>query len=281
MTDSIRPKLGLALGGGGLLGIAHIGVLKALNLAGIKPDIVTGTSMGGIVGAAYASGMDIGELETEVLQLSSLLRLIPMFDIATKLSGFVSGRRVSAYLERVIGNSDFAQLKIPLTLVATDLKTGREAHLNSGPVIDAVRATISIPGVFEPVVRGEMRLVDGGMMNNVPADVARQMGADIVIAVDVMPNFVSEAFRPTLLTPRYGAIVPDLTQTGLIMIAAMADLKLASDPPDMLIRPKIVDGVDFARGFKHMSRIIDSGEKATLLQLDQIRDLLNGQSKRP
>lgn len=269
-----RPKLGLALGGGGLLGIAHIGVLKALNLAGIKPDYITGTSMGGIVASAYAAGVDLGELETHVLELSTLRKLVPLFDRGRALSGLVAGRRISGYLRSIIGDLDFADLQLPTTLVSVDLKTGQEVHMNSGPVIDAVRSTISIPGVFEPVPRGPHRLIDGGLMNNVPVDVVREMGADVVLAVDVMPSFIDSAIRPKLITPKFGAVAPDLMQTGLIMIAAMTDLKFKVSPPDVVVRPKIVKGVTFASGFQHMSRIIDSGEREALAQLDEIRAII-------
>ena len=271
---TFRPKLGLALGGGGLLGIAHVGVLQLLNLAGIKPDYIAGTSMGGIIGAAYAAGTDPGELETEILRVLTLGELPKLLDAGLKLAGLISGKRVHRYLINFIGDITFDQLQTPLTLVATDLISGLEVQLQSGSVVDAVRATISIPGVFEPMEIPPYRLVDGGIVNSVPADVVRAMGADIVLAVDVMPYFIDPAQRPRLFSPTFGAVAPDLIQTGLITIASMTELNFKLSPPDLLIRPKPPQGVTFATGFKHASKIITNGFNATEAVLPQLKKLI-------
>ena len=159
-------------------------------------------------------------------------------------------------------------------LVATDLISGQEVQLQTGSVADAVRATISIPGVFEPMEIPPYRLVDGGVVNSVPADAVRAMGADVVLAVDVMPTFSDPARRPRLFSPAFGAIAPDLVQTGLITIAAMTELKLKLLPPDLLIRPMPPHGVTFATGFQHASKIIANGFTAMELALPQLREHL-------
>ncbi|HSN75356.1 MAG TPA: patatin-like phospholipase family protein, partial [Anaerolineae bacterium] len=200
---SHSPVLGIALGGGGARGFAHIGVLKVLQHAGIFPRLVAGTSMGGIVGAMYARGMSAEQMEAAVRQAVRGRRdMIRAVDLRLTQTGFVRGARIYDYIAKVIGpETRFSDLRRPLAMVAVDLNTGREVVLDSGRVADAVRATISVPGVFLPVEIGNLRLVDGGMLNNLPVDVVRRMGAEAVIAVDVLPNFHAN-------TPGLPSVVP-------------------------------------------------------------------------
>ncbi len=269
-----RPKIGLALGGGGLRGLAHIGVLRELIVAGIPIDYIAGTSMGGLVAAVYASGMDIGDFETEILRISNFSQLVRFLDFSTPLTGLMSGRRTQRYFRNTLGELTFDQCETPLVLVAVDLHTGQEVHLQEGSVIDAMRATMSVPGVFEAVELDGQRLVDGGIVNNVPADVVRKMGADIVIAVDVNPAFDDEALRPKFAPPRFASIAADVWQTGLISLGEMTRLRFALNPPDLLLRPPIPEGVSVFTGFTLIEQTIDSGEQGMELLLPDLLVLL-------
>jgi NTE family protein len=179
-------KIGYALGGGGARGLSHIGVMKVLEEYGIQPDVIAGTSIGALVGALYASGLRAGDIE-RAMRLD-LKRLAMLADVTWSLSGLVKGKRVTAALESFLGNLNFTDLKIPFACVATDIIHGQEITIRSGPVITAVRASISVPGLFTPVkVRGRY-LVDGGLVNMVPVSTCRNMGAEYVVGVNVIPD---------------------------------------------------------------------------------------------
>jgi len=183
---SDKARIGYALGGGGARGLAHIGVMKVLEEHGIYPDVIAGTSMGALVGALYASGLRAGDIE-RALRLD-LRRLAMLADVTWSLSGLVKGKRVTAALESFLGDLTFADLKIPFACVATDIVNGHQIIMRSGPVITAVRASISVPGLFTPVkVRGRY-LVDGGLVNMVPVSTCRDMGAEYVVGVNVIPD---------------------------------------------------------------------------------------------
>jgi NTE family protein len=186
-TDySDRAKIGYALGGGGARGLSHIGVMKVLEEHGIYPDVIAGTSMGALVGALYASGLRAGDIE-RALRLD-LRRLAMLADVRLSLSGLVQGKRVTSALKSFLGDLDFSDLKIPFACVATDIVSGQQVVMRTGPVISAVRASISVPGLFTPVkVRGRY-LVDGGLVNMVPVSTCRDMGAEYVVGVNVIPD---------------------------------------------------------------------------------------------
>lgn len=183
MADGGR-KLGLALGSGGARGLAHVGVVKCLLEHGVAPAAIAGTSMGAIVGAALAAGtfdrlcgtlssLDMGEAASLFL------------DFSFSKSGIVKGRRVMEFLSSVIPDTTFDKLEIPFAAVATDVATGEAVAMTRGRVLTAVRASISIPGVFTPVRRGALMLVDGGLSSPVPVGAARALGAGGVLAVNV------------------------------------------------------------------------------------------------
>jgi NTE family protein len=186
-TDfSDRAKIGYALGGGGARGLSHIGVMKVLEEHGIYPDVIAGTSIGALVGALYASGLRAGDIE-RALRLD-LRRLAMLADVRLSLSGLVQGKRVASALESFLGDLHFEDLKIPFACLATDIVNGQEVVLRTGPVISAVRASISVPGLFTPVkVRGRY-LVDGGLVNMVPVSTCRDLGAEYVVGVNVIPD---------------------------------------------------------------------------------------------
>jgi NTE family protein len=182
-----RPKVGLALGGGYARGLAHIGVLEVLEREGIPIDIVAGTSMGALVGALYTREKDAAMIKRQATQLD-WVSLAALIDPAVPKSGLITGKRITKLLRRFMGDVNFEELDIPLACVATDIISGEEIVIKEGSVLEAVRASISIPVIFTVVKKDGRFLVDGGLVNNVPVSVARQMGADYVIAVDVTPN---------------------------------------------------------------------------------------------
>lgn len=178
---SERPLVALALGSGGSRGFAHIGVIKALEAAGIKPDIVAGTSSGAIVAALYASGLSGVELERMAIELDENA----LIDFALFGQGWVRGEALQEFVNRTIGNLPIERLAKPFAVVATDAKSGRMVVFNRGDTGLAVRASSSVPNLFIPPVIGGVAYLDGGLTSPVPVSVARAMGADFVIAVDI------------------------------------------------------------------------------------------------
>lgn len=275
------PRLGLVLGGGGARGLAHIGVMRVFQREQIPVDLIAGTSMGGLVGALYAAGVPITTVQEEVGRLSKLTEQIKLVDVNISSAGLsVGGRRIYNFMADLLGEDlTFADLRLPLSMVSVDIRTGREVTLQGGLVIDAVRATISVPGIFQPVDLGDYRLVDGGVLDNVPVDVARTMGATRTIAVDVLPSFsrnmpgmapvetgLQLPFAPLSLNEVYNVI--------MIMIAALTDSRLREYPPDLLIRPEIPASITLMSGFGRTTEIIAAGEVAAEEALPAIRALL-------
>lgn len=160
-------KVGLALGGGSARGLAHIGVLKVLEKGKIPIDMIAGTSAGALIGALYARGSSAGEIKKMVTGMS-LIDRARMIDLALPKTGLITGERIKKILKELIGEADFSDLKIPFACVATDIVTGEEVVMNHGSVVEAVRASISIPAVFTLVKREGKFLVDGGLVNPVP-----------------------------------------------------------------------------------------------------------------
>jgi len=187
VTEPRNLRIGYALGGGGARGLSHIGVLKVLEAEGIRPDVIAGTSIGALVGALYASGLTPDDLERLALSLNR--RQLTMFlDLTFPFSGLIQGKRVTSAVESLVGKMVFADLKVPLACVATDLNTGKAVVIRKGSVAEAVRASIAIPGIMTPALFGNRWLVDGGIVSEVPAGVCRRMGADYVIGVNVIPD---------------------------------------------------------------------------------------------
>lgn len=191
-------KIGLALGSGAVRGWAHMGVIQAMEELGVPIHLVAGTSMGSLVGAFHVTG------KLEVLRnLSHELdwrQALYFFDVTLPKSGLIDGQKIKEFIDRSVGDIKIEELESPFRAVATDLVTGREVVIDKGDIIEAVRASISVPGIFTPVRLGEMLLVDGGLVNPVPVSVARAMGADIVIAVDLNHD-IQEKRRHIRLTP--------------------------------------------------------------------------------
>jgi NTE family protein len=272
-----RPVVGLALGGGGARGIPHLGVLRTLERAGIPIDLVAGTSIGALLGGVYAAGYSAEVMCEEALRLGKMRHLAGFVDWWPSLSG-QSGRPVMEYLQTHIGpNRSFSELNIPFAVMAVDLHRGEVVALREGYVVEAQRASMSVPGVFKPVEIMGRRLIDGGVLNNVPADVARQMGADVVIAVDVMPKVGAGLAQSTAQEMSDGGgwlaftpMVTDLWETLVVVMAQNTAKILAQAKPEVVIRPTIPDSVSLFVGFHRVAELIAVGEEATTAVLPQI-----------
>jgi NTE family protein len=193
-TEDPAPiRLGLALGGGAVRGAAHIGVLDVLDRAGLKPAVLTGTSAGALVGALYAAGT----APAEISKLAHTLRWARLVRPARTRKALFDTARLGAFLDEVLGGRDFDALDLPFAAVACELTTGGRVVMRDGPVSSAVLASAAIPGVFPPVERGDDLLVDGSVVDIVPAGLARSLGADVVVGVDVSGPLPRR--RPTTL----------------------------------------------------------------------------------
>jgi len=195
MTKKGRPKIGLALGSGGARGLAHIGVIKALKENNIVIDFIAGSSIGAMIGGFYASGLDIKEIEEIALSTNWHRVFSLLFDPRLK-QGLIGGEKLKTFIEDCISGKRFEDCKIPFAAVATDLKTGEIVILDKGEMASAIRASISIPLVFKPVEIEGRVLADGGLSAPVPVEIVRNMGADIVIAVNLNKHYYSEKWKP-------------------------------------------------------------------------------------
>jgi NTE family protein len=275
-----RKTLGLALSGGGARGIAHIGVLKALEKADIKIDFLSGTSMGGLVAAAYASGLSATEIEEISKEYGKLRNLWRLADPTLPRQSVFQGKRLQAFFEETLKVESFEELCIPLTLVAVDLNSGQEVHFKNGSVAQAVRATVAVPGLLAPVEEEGQCLVDGGLLNNLPSDVVREMGADVVLAVDVFAGSDGDASYWQLLAEKkligntVGGLVRILGDSLNLVIYHQSMRKLQDSPPDFLIRPKIPINVNVFMGYDKAGDLIREGVDATLPILDDLRAAL-------
>lgn len=273
--------LGLALGGGGARGYAHIGVLKVFEKENIPIDCISGTSFGGIIAACYALGLSSHDLENIALKLSDLRELIKLLDPSPLRRGFLEGERVHKYLRSLIGTSTtFSDLKIPLQVNAVNILDGQEVTISSGNVVDAVMATCSFPGLFPPAKIDDMLLVDGGVLNNVPISQLYAMHADIKIGVDVQVDpmvdetwiDVSNKLQWPLSFPEY---LIDFYRTELIMVAHVTRANFQKFPADILIRPNLPQEVSMFLGFPKAAEGIQAGEIEAKKYLSSIFTLLN------
>ncbi len=258
-----RPKIGLTLGSGGARGIAHIGVLKVLEKYNIPIDYIAGASSGAFVGAYYSLNREISGIEKIFLDLTKK-KVLSFMDPINPKKALIAGNKIKQEIYKILENKSFNDLKIPLTIVATDLENGKEVHIKKGSLADAVRASIGIPGIFYPVRLNDKWLVDGGLINATPVDVAKEMGADFVIAVDLtMGNNVN--FKdPTIV----GALI----QSFDIMRTELTKLKIQSVKDLVLIQPIVDDRneIDSLR-FYEAKRFIKAGEEAAEKAIPEIK----------
>ena len=305
MTASGRQKVGLVFGGGGAKGAAEVGVLKVIEEAGIPIDYVAGTSIGAVVGGLYAAGYSAAELDT-LFSSQQWLSLLtdrnselamqpyvvrdgvtyifgfPVFQSGESILGVVSGNKIVQLIDSLASErsaTTFDCLQRPFCCVAADLKTVSEVVIDDGSVAQAVRASMAIPGIFKPVRRGEQLLIDGGVMNNLPVDVVRQMGADIVIAIDLQQNV------PERRLPADNDALGYLELLGIPMLTGIVNW--ATNRPDqqkywenvksadIVIRPDLPDYDASNFGNENARRMITIGERDARRQWDKLQSLLN------
>ncbi len=299
----MKPKIGLALGTGGARGWCHIGAIKALEGAGIKPDIICGASMGALVGASYVSGA-LDRLE-EFARAITRVGMTRLLDINPSSGGLIEGRLVSEQLRNLGYATDFANVDRPFIVVASDLFEASEIWLRTGNLVDAVRASTAIPGIFAPVRLNDRWLMDGGMTNPVPVSACRALGADIVIAID--PNSKLHAYRhrfrhakpadispetagmiqaaPTMLQPYLQSLLNHNTSKpkGLgyfTVLSAAIDLmtdqirrsRFAGDPPHLIVTPDLSHHTILE--FDRADEAIEEGYRAMSGQIEELTDLL-------
>lgn len=185
---SKRKKVGLALSGGAVLGIAHVGAIKVLEENNIPIDLVAGTSAGSLAGAFLAAGIS----SAQMFEMVKSMTWGKISKLTIPKMGLLNSKLLERFIDSVLGRIDIHELKKPFSAVAVDLTTGKQVILRDGAVSEAVRASCAIPGVFTPVIRGKQVLVDGGVLNFLPTELLRQMGADYIIAVKIMPSVVSK-----------------------------------------------------------------------------------------
>ena len=300
----MKPLIGLALGSGVARGWAHIGVLRALEQAGLKPDIIAGTSIGALIGGTYLGGR-LPELEAWARQLNRL-KLSRMFDFQLRGSGVIAGRRILQALHSDVLSLEISDLPTPFVCVATDLASGHEVWLRDGRLIDALRASYAVPGLFPPVEIDGRWLIDGALANPVPVSVCRAMGAHITIAVNLNgeafgespaddgvdiaeglaedeqiangPNgnsrhasrlqFVRQFFRRRNGEPSVFAV---MARSLYIVQDRIARSRLAGDPPDAAIFPRLghIGILEFHRAHE----CISAGETAARALVPRIREL--------
>ena len=254
-TAPAPVKVGIALGGGAAKGFAHIGVIKMLEANGIVPVVVSGTSAGSVVGALYASGMDAYAMQEKAFALDeSRIRDVSLFS-----GGVVKGQKLQDYVNELVDGRTLEKMRKPLAVVATRLSDGERTVFVRGNTGQAVRASSSIPGVFQAVAIGDAHYVDGGVVSPVPVDAARQLGADFVVAVDIGSKAQGIASTTSMLG--------NVNQSIKIMGAKLAAQELAR--ADIVIRPEVNDigPADFAQ----KNRAILAGERAAQAALPQIK----------
>lgn len=250
-----RRKIGLALGGGGARGIAHLGVCERLAALGVPLHCIAGTSIGAIAGALAASGNTAKAIEW---CSEPDWKKFPGLMLETRLTAkaISSGVRIEKFIAKMVGATRFEDLSVPLGVVAADLNTGEPVVMKSGDLISAVRASMSIPGVFLPVERDGRVLVDGQIVNPVPVNVCREMGADVVIAVDINPPNDPADARPLEKLN----IIDIIAGTLVILNSELTRRAFADAAPDVLVRPA-VKGI-MALDFRRADRIVEIGRRA-------------------
>jgi NTE family protein len=302
-----RPVIGLALGGGAARGFAHIGIVRTLIAHGIAPNVVVGTSIGAVVGGAYAAGhLDRLEDWARSLQPRNILGYL---DIRLNGSGLIGGDKLATELEAAIGKTLIEDLPVKFATVATEVRTGHEIWLTHGRMVHAMRASYALPGIFSPVLVGDRWLVDGALVNPVPVSAARALGAEIVIAANLSSDVfthsttvyshgapadaleaVTEAAPPKrglgrLFSPERtvkreffgGGGRPGISSVMVDAFNIMQDritrARLAGDPPDLLISPRVgqIGWFDFHRA----DDLIAFGARAAERAIDSIQEAIH------
>ena len=253
-----RKKVGLVLSAGAARGFAHIGVIKALKENDIPIDIITGTSMGALIGGIYATGTDIDYIE----QYARNVSMSKILDFSIKDGGFLRGKKVEDLLRIVTGNKSIEQLDMPFSCAAINLRTGQVKDFDQGGLYEAIRASISMPGVFAPyMIEGET-YIDGGPLSRMPIKKAKELGAEITIAVDV-------SWRGQDMEIPGNAIG---VLRNALSFATWAISREQEKEADILITPDVLKANPF--NAKECGFCIEEGEKATRAMIDDIKKLL-------
>lgn len=258
-------KLGIALGGGGAKGFAHIGVLKTLSKAGYDFDVVTGTSIGALVGAVYAaSNLDkLEEITSKFKNLDIPFLLTPTIS----KQGLFSGKKIETLLKEVVNQSRIEDLPKTFAAVCVDLNKPEIITIHSGELVKAVRASIAIPGIFTPVINGNQMLVDGGVLEPVPIEAAKMLGAEFIVAVDLLSK------SSNMKKNTESNLVDIIQKTSITTQQCLTSFRMKFSPPNILIEPEV--GNIGVLDFKNGSKIVKEGEKAAKKVLPQLAELLN------
>ena len=258
VTPPRKVKIALALGGGAARGFAHIGVIKALESQGIVPDIVVGTSAGSVVGAMYAAGHNGFALQKMAMDMDEAMITDWALPLFGKSSGVLKGEALQNYVNKVIGNRAMEKLKIPFGAVATDLRNGQPILFVRGNTGQAVRASSSVPGVFQPVTIGNRTFVDGGLVAPVPVKYAREMGGEFIIAVNISTQTDTQATQSSLDV---------IMQTFSIMGQRLNHFELKE--ADVVIQPRL--GTMKSQDFASRNEAILAGEQAAFAVMNQLK----------
>lgn len=254
-------KLALVLGGGGARGFAHVGVIRELEAEKIPIDLIVGVSVGSLVGSLYADSGDSFDLEWKAFQIEKKdIFDLSLFNIQRSLA---KGEALRQYLDRHLKSRNIEDLKIPLAVVAVDLKTGSRVVFTRGPLKEAVRASTALPGVFEPMPWGEKLLVDGGVLGNLPPEVAEDLGADVIVGVNIAKE------RSEFKTEPPGPLAVILESIGI-----MGDelIRLNRSRFDVLIEPEV--GAVGLMDFDRKRELMEAGRQAARKEIPNIRALL-------
>lgn len=252
-----RPKVGLALGSGGARGFAHLGVIKVLKDEGIPIDMIAGSSMGAMVGCFYGAGLDIERL----YKLSKAFKRKYYLDFTVPKMGFIAGKRVKELIRIFTHGKEIQELDIPVAVVATDLVSGEKVVFKQGPIAEAVRASIAIPGIFTPEKLNGRLLIDGGVVDRIPVSVVKEMEADIVIAVDV-----SHVNTNSEITSIFDVIMQSI---DIMQMELVTNREVASD---IMLRPRVENYS--SRAFTNIDEIIAIGEEEARNHIVKIKQVI-------
>lgn len=253
-----RPKVGLALGSGGARGLAHIGVLKVLKEANIPIDYIAGSSIGAIIACLYGAGLDVNRLYT----ISKFFQRKYYLDFTVPKMGFIAGNKVKELIHLFTYGRNIEELDIPISIIATDLHSGEKVVFKKGPIASAVRASISIPGIFVPEKINGRLLVDGGVVDRVPVSVVKEMGADIVIGVDV-----AITTNQIEINNIYDVMMRS------IEIMQMELVQSKGHVTDVMLRPSV--GMFSSKAFVEVEKIIEIGEEEAKKYVNEIKKKYN------
>lgn len=253
-----KKKTALVLSGGSARGIAHLGVVKVLKREGIEFDLVVGTSIGALIGAAYALDIPPDHVERLALKTTAM----DLLDITISRMGLTDGNKLEGLIRQVIQNKTFADIKTPLAITAVDVETGEELYFTDGDLIKIIKASCSLPGIFKPVELNKKLLIDGGMRQHMPSDIAKRLGADFIVGVDV--GFCIKQGR---INSMLGVIMQSIQMLGEELS------KYQSENVDILIAPKLGDDID-QMAFNKAAVIIKKGEEAAQEALPELKKYL-------